>query len=110
MLSGSTPCRRRPSRAPSTRRTTMLSLNRLAAVDRQAQLDIGVDRVETAILQLVGLQLVGDPDAPPLVAAQVHHGAETGLGDHAQGRVQLGAAVTPPGPEHVPGEALAVHP
>ena len=45
----------------------------LPAVDRQAQLDVGVDRVEPAVLQLVGLQLVGDADTPSLVAAQVHH-------------------------------------
>ena len=31
----------------------------LAAVDRQTQLDVGVHRVQTAVLQLVCLELVG---------------------------------------------------
>ena len=63
-----------------------------------------------AVLQLVGLQLVGDPDAPALVAAQVDDHAQAGVGDHAQGGLQLGAAVAAAGPEHVAGEAFAVHP
>ena len=53
----------------------------LPAVDRQAELHVGVDRVAAVVLQLVGLQLVGDPDAPALVAPQVDDHAEAGLGD-----------------------------
>ena len=44
------------------------------------------------------------------MAPQVHHDAETGFGDAAQGPVQLGAAVAAAGPEDIPGEALAVDP
>ncbi len=76
----------------------------------QAQLDVGVDGVEAAVLQLVGLQLVGDADPPALVAAQVDDHAQAGFGDQAQGGVELGAAVAAPGAEHVAGQALAVHP
>ena len=82
----------------------------LPAVHRQAQLHVGVDRVQAPVLQLVGLQLVGDPDAPALVAAQVDDRAQAGVGDHAHGGVQLGAAVAAAGSEHVAGEAFAVHP
>ena len=50
----------------------------VAVVDRQAELDVGVDGVEALVLQLVGPQLVGDADAPALVAAQVDDDAGAG--------------------------------
>ncbi len=65
----------------------------LAAVYREAQLDVGVDRVEPAVLQLVGLELVGYTDSPALVTAQVHHDSEPLVGDVAQGALELGPAV-----------------
>ena len=40
-------------------------------VDRQVELELGVDGVEARVLQGVGLQLGDQPDAAPLVAAQV---------------------------------------
>src|SRR5690242_14500250 len=65
----------------------------VAAVDGQAELEVRVDRVPAAVLQLVRPQLVAEPDAAALVAAQVDHGADAFLGDHRQCRVQLGATV-----------------
>ena len=53
----------------------------LAVVDGQPELEVGVDGVEALVLQLVGLQLVGDPDAPPLVAAEVDDDAPSLGGD-----------------------------
>src|SRR5439155_13431247 len=81
----------------------------LAAVDRQAELDVGVDGVVALLLEAVGPQLVGDADAAALVAAQVDHHAQALLGDVAHGGGQLWAAVTPQRAEHVAGVALAVH-
>src|SRR5207245_868891 len=39
----------------------------VAGVDRQAKLDIGIDRVEAAVLEAVRTDLVEEPDPPPLV-------------------------------------------
>ena len=38
---------------------------------RQTEVEVGVDGVETAVLQGVRLQLVEQPDPPPLVSAEV---------------------------------------
>ena len=53
---------------------------------------------------------MADADAAALVAAQVHHGTATLLGDTGHGRGELWAAVAAPRTEDVAGEALAVHP
>ena len=82
----------------------------LAAVDRQAELDVGVDGVVALVLQVVGADLVADADAAALVAAQVDDDAEALVGDQLHGRVELHAAVAAQRAEHVAGEALAVHP
>ena len=49
----------------------------LAVVHGQAELDVGVDGVVALLLEVVGPQLVGEPDAAPLVAAQVHDDARS---------------------------------
>ena len=51
----------------------------LARVDRQAEVQVRVDGVVAAVLQLVGLQLGRDADAAALVAAQVDDDAAAGL-------------------------------
>ena len=43
----------------------------LAAVDRQAEIEVGVDRVAALVLERVGTDLVAEADAPSLVAAEV---------------------------------------
>src|SRR4051794_39908453 len=48
----------------------------LAAVDGEAELEVGVDSVEAPLLQAVGPQLVTDADSPALVPAQVHDHTE----------------------------------
>src|SRR6266542_1643543 len=82
----------------------------LAVVHRQAQLQVGVDGVAAALLEAVGAQLVGQADAAPLVAAQVHDHALPRLGDAPQRAFELGAAVAAQAAERVPGEALGVDP
>ncbi len=61
------------------------------------------------VLQLVGLQLVHQPDAAALVAAHVQHHAAALPSDHLQRGVELRAAVAAQRSEHVTGQALGVH-
>ena len=65
----------------------------LAVVHRQAQLQVGVDRVVALLLEVVRPQLVRQPDASPFVAAQVDDDAGPLLGDEPQCLGQLGTAV-----------------
>src|SRR3989441_13229319 len=69
---------------------------------------VRLDGVMAGILELVGLELVEEPDAAPLLVEVDHDAAALG-GDHAHRRVQLPAADAPPRAEHVAGEALGVH-
>src|SRR5205085_3672139 len=65
----------------------------LPAVDREAQLEVGVDGVEALLLEAVGPQLVADADATAFMAPEVHDDTEAGGVDLAQGGLQLRAAV-----------------
>ena len=82
----------------------------LAAVDRQALLQVGVDGVVALLLQLVGADLVAEADAAALVAAQVDEDAPALLLDEVERGLQLGAAVAAQGAEDVAGQALGVDP
>ena len=65
---------------------------------------------EPRVLQLVGLQLVHEADAPALVAAHVEHDARGPRPRHGLERgVELRAAVAAARAEDVAGEALGVH-
>ena len=81
----------------------------VAGVGGQPEVEVGVDGVAAAVLQPVGRQLVHQPDAAALVAAQVDHDAATAVGDGAQRGVQLRPAVAAQRAEHVAGQALGVH-
>ena len=78
----------------------------LAGVDGQAQRGLRVDGVGAAVLLGVGPQLVDEPDAAALVAAEVDHDPALAA-DAGQRRLQLGSAVAAQRPEGVAGEALA---
>src|SRR5690606_18316755 len=71
---------------------------------------VGLDSVEPLVLELVRGELVEQPDAPPLVAADVEDHSPALFGHASQGCVELRSAVAPLAPEHVPGEALGVDP
>ncbi len=82
----------------------------VAGVGGQAEVEVGVDGVAAAVLQLVGLQLGDQADPPALVAAQVDDDAAA-LGDDPLERlVELRPAVAAVAAEHVAGQALGVHP
>src|SRR5690606_6597587 len=76
----------------------------------QPQLQVGVHRVRTLVLEPVGAELVQQADAAAFVAALVDDHSGTGLGDPRHGRVQLVAAVAAVRAERVPGEAFRVEP
>src|SRR5665213_145931 len=59
----------------------------LARVGRKAQLEVGIDGVEALLLEVVGAQLVGEADAPSLMAPQVHEHAAPVLVDGRHGPV-----------------------
>src|SRR3546814_317359 len=82
----------------------------LAAVGRQAEVEVGVDGVAALLLEPVGPDLVADADAPALVAPEVDdHAAALALHELHR-RIELDAAVAAHRAEDVAGEALAVHP
>ena len=80
----------------------------VAQVDRQAELEVGVDGVEPAVLQLVGVELVEQADPAALLGEVEQHAAALAL-DHRQRRLELLAAVAAQRVEDVAGQALGVH-
>src|SRR5438034_673426 len=69
---------------------------------------IGLHGVLAAVLDLVGAQLVEEPNAPPLLP-HVHEHAATFALDDGEGLVELRAAIAAPGAEDVAGETLGMH-
>ena len=82
----------------------------LAGIDGEAELDVGLHGVAALVLQVVGAELLAEPDAPALVAAQVDHRADSFRGDRRQGLLQLSAAIAAQRTEDVSRQALGVHP
>ena len=74
-----------------------------------SQHDIGVHRIVSFVLQVVGFDLLGQADAAPLLAHVDNH-APAGFRDPAERQVKLFAAVAAQGSEHIPGEAFRMHP
>ena len=79
----------------------------LARVGLEAELEVGLDRVETLLLELVGAQLVEQPD-PAALLGEVEQDARAFLLDPREGALELLAAVAAPRVEHVAGQALGV--
>ena len=79
----------------------------MALVVGEAQAKVGVDRVEPAILELVGAQLVGQPD-PAALLAKIEQYAAAGLTDQPQRLLQLRPAIAFEAAEHIAGQTLTV--
>ena len=80
----------------------------VAQVDRQAELEVGVDRVHPLVLQVVGAQLVQQAD-PAALLGEVEQDAGALALDHRQRGLELLAAVAAQRVEDVAGQALGVH-
>ena len=79
----------------------------VAGVDGQAERGLRVDRVGAGVLLGVGAQLVDEPDAATLVAAEVDDDPALAA-DAGQRSPAAGPAVAPERAEGVAGQALAV--
>src|ERR1700730_16202958 len=80
----------------------------VALVGRVAEGLVGLDSIQPAILQVVGVQLIQQPDATAFLVADVQDDANTVRGDHLHRRVQLGSAIAAKAAEDVPREALGM--
>ena len=78
-----------------------------ALVRLEAEVLVGVDRVEAAVLELVGAQLVDQADAAPFVR-QVEEHAVAGGAHHGERFLQLRAAVAAQRAQQIAGEALGM--
>lgn len=65
----------------------------LAGVHGEAKLDVDLDGVVAVVLQVVGAELLAEPDAPAFVAAELYENAAAGLLDQLHRQVQLVAAI-----------------
>ncbi len=79
-----------------------------ALVTLEAQRQVRIQRVKAIILQLVGAQLVHQPDAAALLAHVQHDAAALGL-HSIHGRRQLLAAIAAHRAERIPGQTLGMH-
>ena len=82
----------------------------IAPVGWVTEVDVGLDGVEPAVLQLVGAQLLEQPDPASLVPSEVDHGADTRVGDPLEGQPKLASTVAAARAEDIAGETLGVHP
>ena len=80
----------------------------VAFVGLEAQFEVGVHRVETLILQFVGVDFVAQPDAAPLLI-EVDDGAPAFAVDHLHRLVELLAAVAAVRAENVARGARRMH-
>ena len=82
----------------------------VAGIGRKTQFEIRLDGVPPVVLEVVGGQLVEEPDPPALVTPDVDNDPLTGLTDGLHGRLELKTAIATEAGEHVAGEALGVSP
>ena len=80
----------------------------VAGVGGKTELQVRLDGVRAAVLEVVGADLVQQADAAPFLP-EVHEDAAALGGDGLHGGVALRAAVAAQRVEAVPGEAFAVH-
>ncbi len=80
-----------------------------ASVGRFVEFEVGCDRVEAAVLQSVGRELLEQADPPAFVATQVDEDAAF-LGDPFQRGVELGTALTALRRERLARQTLRMHP
>ena len=77
-----------------------------ASIGGEPEVLIRLQRVETAILQHVRSQLVGETDPSTLVAGRIHEHPATFGGDRPLCLAELDATIAPERPERVAGQAF----
>ena len=77
----------------------------VAAIDRSADFDVGFDRIETLVLQGIGLDLFEKTNAATLVIRHIDDNAEWGLRDDFQRSLKLLIAVAAQRMENIPRHA-----
>src|SRR5207245_9968994 len=80
----------------------------IALVGGMAQRLVGLDRVQSPILQVVGMELVQEPDTSPFLVPDVENYAHAVGSDHLHRRVQLRATVTSKAAEDVARQTFRV--
>src|SRR5580658_6078536 len=80
----------------------------IARIVREPELAIRFDRVEPLVLQLVRLHFIDEADAAALLR-QIQDNSAGSLGNGAQRKFELSAAIASLGGEHVAGQALRVN-
>ena len=78
-----------------------------AQIFGESEFQVGVDGVQTFILQFVGVDFVENTD-PAAFLPQIDQHSGTVFGDHPQSGLELRAAVTAQGTENISGETFAV--
>src|SRR5207253_5287079 len=76
----------------------------VARVGLEAEREVRFDRVETVVLQLIGLDLFDQPDAAAFLW-QIDEYAGPFAADHVEGHVKLVAAIATERIEQISGEA-----
>jgi len=80
----------------------------VAGIGGKSQAAVGLNSIEPAVLQLVGLQFIEQPNAAALLW-KVQHDSGGRLGDFAQREFELRAAIAALGGKHVTSEALRMN-
>lgn len=80
----------------------------LAGIGVETEVGIGVNRVETLILQVVRFEFIDQANTAPFLPEVNHHAAS--FGGNAQGRVQLFATIAAAGPKYVARHTFGVNP
>src|SRR5262245_13917679 len=82
---------------------------KIPAIPRELQCMIGLDGIESTVLQCVSLQLAHEADAASLLRF-VDHQAASFFRNGAHGYLQLLFAVAPKRPKDLTGKALRMNP
>jgi len=71
--------------------------------------EISLDRIVSQILKIVGPEFVEQTNAAPFLA-QIDQDTRSGFGNRLNRAMQLFAAITAPGAQHIAGEAFGMNP
>ena len=94
--------------ADSQRLENLRGQSELTVIGLEAETFVGLDRIESGVLQFVGLQFSHQADTAAFLLF-VHQNAGSRLGDHRESHFELLAAIAAQRPEDVAGQALRMN-